>query len=848
MRTQLSSSQQELRSRFAAVFGATAEDDLLKACVAHRWLGLTVAVGSSPGPGLGLGSAEGVLLAEQLGYALRRSAVIDRVSMAEAAASPPLTAAIDRPRNQLWHIAYLIGIAQRAITLAANHAKERRQFDEPISRFQAVTFPLAEHSVRIRGLRLRSYQLAADLDRGLDRGADIDVFGRLVRGLVFAAVGHAVHVHGARGLTDAETISKCHRLMLEAQAARPASRDARASIRGPELTAQLRETLERRVPAAWRDTAVQYQAPRCAHQLFTSAARRYPDAVAVQMADEEPVSYRELDERSNRLARALRGRGVTADSLVAICLTRCTDLIVALLGVLKAGGAYLPLDPEYPPDRLEFMLKDSRASIVITQQWFTEWLPDSPASVLEIDTEEELRAGPADPLPEISGEHNLAYVIYTSGSTGTPKGVEIEHRGLVNRLAWDRAEFPLGPGDAVLQHTSFSFDIAAMEIFGALVNGARLVLAPLGAERDTALLARTICREGITALPLVPSVLDVLLEEKPGLSEAASLRYVFSGGEALSPELCRRVFGTVPRAQLHNFYGPSEATVDVTSWHCTPGNIDDVVPIGRPLANVRVYIVDDYGTPVPAGFPGELLVGGVGVARGYRFRPDLTAERFLPDPFVDDPAATAYRTGDLARYRDDGSIEFLGRADEQVKINGFRIEPGEIEFALEQLPAVRQAVVKPVQNARLEAYVVCHRDGRPPESAELLDSLRRRLPAHMVPGFLEVRPELPRMPNGKIDRNALAPSRSRASRRDDGSLVGKLGAMMAEVLNQPDADPDASFFDLGGTSLQAARLVARVRNQFGVAVDLGHFVDEPTCAGLARRIEPDTPHETQEEQ
>lgn len=834
MRTELSSMQQELQTRFAAVFGSTADDDLPGVCAEHRWLELTAGVDE----GLGLGVAEGVLLAEQLGYALRRPAVIDQVAAAGAVASSP---------QQLWHSSYLIGIARRAIGLAVDYAQRRRQFDEPISQFQAVMFPLAEDAVRIHGLQLRSYQLAADVDRALDRAGDIEVLNRLVRRTVFAAVGRAVHVHGARGLTDAETISRCHRLVLDADggSAAPATQ---VCSRARGLAEQLSGTLDRRIPAAWRDTVAEFQMPPCVHQLVGTAARRHPDEIAVQMADEPAMSYRELDERSNRLARILRSRGVTADSVVAICLTRCVDMIVALLGVLKAGGAYLPLDPEYPPDRLEFMLKDSHASIVITQRWFTEWLPGSPASVLEIDTEEELSTAAADPLPEIAGQHNLVYVIYTSGSTGTPKGVEIEHRGLVNRLAWDREEFPLGPGDAVLQHTSFSFDIAAMEIFGALINGARLVLAPPGTERDTALLARTICQENITALPLVPSVLDVLLEEKPGLDEAASLRYIFSGGEALSPDLCHRVFTAVPWAQLHNFYGPSEATIDVTSWHCTPDSIKDAVPIGRPLANVRVYIVDDYGVPVPAGFPGELLVGGVGVARGYRFRPDLTASRFLPNPFAGDPAPTVYRTGDLARYRDDGSIEFLGRVDEQVKINGFRIEPGEIEFVLQQLPGIRQALVKPVGNARLEAYVVSHQDGPPPSPNELLASLRQRLPGHMVPGYLEVMPDFPRLPNGKIDRNALVPSRKRARRRaEDGSITSQLTELMAQVLNQPDADPHASFFDLGGTSLQAARLVARVRNRFGGSVSLGQFVDDPTCAGLARRIEPDSSPEARED-
>ncbi len=427
-------------------------------------------------------------------------------------------------------------------------------------------------------------------------------------------------------------------------------------------------------------------------------------------------------------------------------------------------------------------------------------------------------------------------MIYTSGSTGTPKGVEIEHRGLVNRLHWDRESFPLGPADAVLAHTSLSFDIATLEIFGALIGGARLVLAPQGAERDTASLARVIAAEGVTTLMLVPSLLDVLLEERPGLKEATGLRYVFSGGEALTPELCRRVFDTVPKAELHNFYGPSEGSIDVTSWHCTPGTVGDGVPIGWPLANVRAYIVDDTGMPVPAGAAGELLVGGVGVARGYRFRDKLTRERFRPDPFSAEPGARLYLTGDLARYRPDGAIEFLGRADEQVKVRGFRIEPAEIESALEQLPQVRQAVVKAVDGARLDAYVTCFDGHGAPAADELVAALRERLPEHMVPTTVQVLPSFPRMPNGKIDRAALTPAQAPAGGAGDGT-VGQLTRLMADVLNHPGVGPDDDFFALGGTSLQAARLVARLKSRLAADIDLGQFIEDPTCAGLARRVE-----------
>jgi amino acid adenylation domain-containing protein len=839
VRTELSSSQQELRRTLAAVLGAAATREQLQAqCAAHGWLAMTMDVRDG---GLGLGETEAVLLAEQLGATQHGTDLIDQLIVRETAADPGLENG--RPwRKWLRHSAYLVGLALRAIDLAVARARDRRQFGTPISQFQAVMFPLAENAIRLRGLQLRIYQLATQFDAQSGQPAEIPPLARLAEDIASRAISHAVHTHGASGLTDAADVSACYRLMLAVPAAPMAGPP---SVQppvppSPDPAGYLRAALERRVSAGWAGTTVSYPGPACVHQLVAAAARRFPDVAAVQVVGEAVVTYRELEERANRLAHALRRRGVTADSVVAVCLPRSVDMIVAVLGVLKAGGAYLPVDPEYPPERLEFMITDSRAAVVVTQSWLTEWLPDSSAALLEIDmAAQQLSAEPADAPAETADAHSLAYVIYTSGSTGMPKGVEIEHCGLVNRLQWDRETFPLGPGDAVLQHTSLSFDIATLEIFGALVNGARLVLAPQDAERDTAALARVICAEDVTALLLVPSVLDVLLEEHPGLAEAKRLRYVFSGGEALSPELCRRVFDTVPQAELHNFYGPSEATIDVTSWHCTPGNIGGGVPIGRPLPNLRAYVVDDTGMPVAVGSFGELLVGGIGVARGYRFRPDLTRERFLPDPFSGESAARLYRTGDLVRYRQDGALEFLGRADEQVKVRGFRIEPAEIEAALEQLPMVRQAVVKAVGGARLDAYVTCF-GVREPAPEDLLSALREQLPAHMVPGSVQILSAFPRMPNGKIDRAALVPSQVLAADdgdNDDAGAVGQVARLMADVLNRQGIAPQADFFALGGTSLQAARLVARLRNRFDADIDLGQFVEDPTCAGLARRVE-----------
>jgi amino acid adenylation domain-containing protein len=854
MRTELSSAQEELRGHLAAAFAT--DSDPWAVSAGRGWLGLTVPADIG---GLGLGEVEAVLLSEQLGAATRDLVVIEHITAAETLVTQgegeePVRDALNGQHRLtldvtaptiVWRLrlgGHLLGLARRALDLAVSRARERRQFDLPIAQFQGVTLPLAAHSSRIDGLRLRLYQLASELDRGVSESDDINTFVESVRTWTYEAVGHAVHVFGASGLTDAEPVSACHQQLLTTGARLAAQLTGSFRQQPPGDTAPLHQrALRRRVPEPWHTPPAVPRAPQRVHDMVSDAVHRHPDHVAVVMPGVESLTYSQLDQRANQLAHLLRTHGVGADSVVAVCLPRCVDLVVAVLGVLRSGAAYLPLDPEYPEHRLSFMLTDSGAEVVLTQDWFTEWLPESPATVVVIDGEHDRAGQPITPPDELANADTLAYIIYTSGSTGQPKGVEIEHRGLVNRLCWDIDTFSLGPGDAVLQHTSMSFDIAAMEIFGALVCGARVVLAPLGAERDTAELARTIIAEEVTTVPLVPSVLDVLLEERPGLKDATRLRYLFSGGEALSPELCKRVFTAVPWVELHNFYGPSEASIDVTSWHCTPDNVEHGVPIGVPLANVVVYLVDDTGLPVPRGSTGELLVGGAGLARGYHRRPDLTRDRFLPDPFSTSPSARVYRTGDLARYRDDGAIEFVGRADEQVKIRGFRVEPGEIETVLENLDEVRQAVVKPVENIRLEAFVTCFGDRAEPEN--ILTELRARLPEHMVPGHVAILPAFPLMPNGKVDREALTGSADAAGTQTDG-MPGTITRLMADVLNIPVVPVDADFFDLGGTSLQAARFVARVRNTTSAELTLGRFIQDPTSAAVLRHIKSQSKPET----
>jgi amino acid adenylation domain-containing protein len=409
-------------------------------------------------------------------------------------------------------------------------------------------------------------------------------------------------------------------------------------------------------------------------------------------------------------------------------------MVVALLAVHKAGGAYLPLDPAYPGERLAAMLADARPKLVLVQPGRLADLPawEGPVVALEPEAETE----PAPTVDGGAGLDNLAYVIYTSGSTGSPKGVMISHRAIFNRLAWMQSELPLSAGDRVLQKTPFSFDASVWELFSPLLAGARLVLARPGGHQDAAYLVEEIARREVTVLQLVPSMLRVFLAQ-PGSEWLASLRRIYSGGEALPMDLVASLSGRLG-AEMHNLYGPTEAAIDATHWPCRPRDGSPLAPLGRPIANTRVYLLDGRGQPVPRGVPGELHIGGLGLARGYLGRPGLTAEKFVPDPFATAAGTRLYRTGDLCRYAQDGELEYLGRLDHQVKIRGFRIELGEIEAALRQHSGLREAVAVAWESApddrRLIAYVV-PTEGEAPSAAELRAWLTERLPEHMIPSL-----------------------------------------------------------------------------------------------------------------
>ncbi|WP_437688570.1 amino acid adenylation domain-containing protein [Sorangium sp. So ce176] len=521
----------------------------------------------------------------------------------------------------------------------------------------------------------------------------------------------ALDGQGARGaweyntdLLDAATVARMTRhllAILEGFVTRPESRLAEL----PVMDAAER----RQVLVGWNATGRAYPEERRVHERFEAQAERTPDAVAV-IFDEERLSYRALNERANQVAHALRKRGVGPDVLVAIAAERSVELVVGLLGVLKAGGAYVPIDPEYPADRIAFMLDDAAAPVLLSQRPVASRLPAHGAEVLCLDSERaEIDSEPTtNPAVAVSPD-NLAYTIYTSGSTGRPKGAGNSHRGLLNRLQWMQERYGLTPDDRVLQKTPFSFDVSVWEFFWPLMTGACLVVARPGDHRDGERLVELITRHGVTTLHFVPPMLQAFLET-PGASSCRSLRRVICSGEALPAELARRCFERLERAELHNLYGPTEASIDVTSWACQRQDTSGSVPIGTPIANTQIYLLDRHGQPVPAGVAGELHIGGVGLARGYNRRPDLTAERFVPDPFGPTPGGRLYRTGDLARYRPDGAIEFLGRLDHQVKLRGFRVEPGEIEAVLTSHPAARESLVALREDTpgdkRLVAYLV----------------------------------------------------------------------------------------------------------------------------------------------
>ncbi|WP_207291177.1 non-ribosomal peptide synthetase, partial [Pseudomonas sp. FW300-N2C3] len=590
-------------------------------------------------------------------------------------------------------------------------------------------------------------------------------------------------------------------------------------------------------------TAVDYPQGLTLHGLFEARVAASPDAVAV-VSGEAQLSYAQLNERANQIAHRLLELGIRPDDRVAICADRSLDMVAGLLGILKAGAAYVPLDPDYPHERLAYMLENSAPMVVLTQRALQASLPATQARTLLLDEAQGFSTQPTD-NPQVEGlhAHHLAYVIYTSGSTGLPKGVMNEHGGVVNRLLWMQDEYGLTATDAVLQKTPFSFDVSVWEFFWPLFSGARLVMARPGGHRDPAYLREVIQAQGITTLHFVPSMLDVFLAHGEA-SQCAGLVRVMCSGEALPGHLVRRFKAQLPHTGLYNLYGPTEAAVDVTAWDCAGTDTPDSTPIGKPIANTRIYLLDGHQQPVPMGVAGEIYIGGVQVARGYLNRPELTVERFLRDLFSRAANARMYRTGDLGRYLPDGNIEYLGRNDDQVKIRGFRIELGEIEAKLAQHEAIKEAVVLALEDVpgakRLVAYFTVHGDEHSVEIENLRTQLQAQLPEYMVPAAYVRLQALPLTPNGKLDRKALpAPDLASVITREyeapQGAVETTLAQLWAELLKVEKVGRHDHFFELGGHSLLAVTLIERMR-QAGLSADVRVLFGQPTLAALAAAV------------
>jgi amino acid adenylation domain-containing protein len=587
-------------------------------------------------------------------------------------------------------------------------------------------------------------------------------------------------------------------------------------------------------------TEVDYPRESTVAQLFEQQVARTPDAVAVISAA-RGLTYRELDQRSNRLARYLQQLGVRPESLVGIAIERSVEMMVGLLAILKAGGAYVPMDASYPVQRITLMIEDSEAQVILATESTRSRLGKSGRRIVSIDRDAEaIAATGSHPVSSAAGGQNLAYVMYTSGSTGRPKGVMIEHRNVVNFFTgMDRA---IGADPGVwLAVTSISFDISVLELFWTLTRGFQVIIHD---DEGTQTIPEEIRNYGVTHMQSTPSRARMIAVDPDGLASLGRLKKLLLGGEALPPSLIRRLHKAF-HGEMYNMYGPTETTIWSTTFPITADS--DVIPIGRPIANTQVYVLDSGLQPVAAGGPGDLYIGGDGVVRGYWRRPDLTAERFLSDPFR--PGNRMYRTGDIVRFLPDGNLDFLGRSDFQVKVRGFRIEIGEIEAALENQAGVGQAVVvasefksqPQTEDKRLVAYIVPKSETKV-EVTELRAALAAILPEYMVPSHFVFLDALPLTPNGKIDRNALP--KPSAVENESGTAPepprNNLERVIAEAwkdaLGVDRVGLDENFFDLGAHSLMVAEVHIQLQQLIGRELSLVDLFQFPTVTALAKHL------------
>ena len=655
-----------------------------------------------------------------------------------------------------------------------------------------------------------------------------------------SASGLLGHIEYATDLFERETVERLAQQLtrlLEGVVQDPQRRLSQLPL--------LSEAERQQLLVQWNDTARAYPAQSVA-ELFSAQAARTPSAVALMLEDQQ-LSYGQLEERSNQLAHYLVSLGVGPEVPVGLCLERSIEMIVGLLAILKAGGAYLPLDPNYPPERLAFMLSDAQVSVLLTHSSLQENLPAHWARVVELDSEwERIAKQSAEGLAPRAGADNLAYVIYTSGSTGKPKGVSVVHRNIVRLIKGDNA-VAISCEDGVLQLAPLAFDASTFEIWGALLNGARLVLYPR--ELDLGRLRQVVAEGGVSAMWLTAGLFHSVVEQD--LSSLTGVRTLLAGGDALSVPHVRQVVQGLTGTRLINGYGPTECTT-FSTWQQVEQLEEQAstVPIGKPLANTSCYVLDEQQELVPIGVIGELYIGGEGVARGYLSRPALTGERFVPDPFAG-AGARVYRTGDLVRWNRRGELEFIGRVDHQVKIRGFRIELGEVESVLLEHSQVAQAVVLAREDVpgekRLVAYVVAALDEGSEEAVQALETaqlrsyLQQRLPEYMIPAAFVLLEQLPLTSNGKVDRQALpAPELHLGSLGEQAPrnpTEQPLAQIWSEVLRLERVGIHQNFFELGGHSLMATQVVAQIRELLRLELPLRSLFEIPTIASLAEHLE-----------
>jgi amino acid adenylation domain-containing protein len=645
-------------------------------------------------------------------------------------------------------------------------------------------------------------------------------------------------------LFDAATVARWSTYFTRTLTAMTASQLPDGSAAAVSAADLLDEDERRLLLETFNDTAAKTPDATLA-DLFEAQAKETPDAIAL-VFDGRRMTYGALDAAANRLGRLLADAGAGSERCVGVALGRSFEMVITLLAILKAGAAYLPLDPTYPPARLAFMQADAKPAVVVTTRALASRLGgDAPRLVLDDpDTAEllaELESGPFSgptKLPQ-HGPASLAYVLYTSGSTGAPKGVLTTHANVIS-LAYRPQFAPIGRANTLLQFAPLAFDAATFEIWGALLNGARLVIAPPGAP-DLDRLAELAASERIDTMWLTASLFRQVLETKPCL--LAGVNRLIAGGEALPATAVRQAMALYPQLELINGYGPTEATTFACTRRITPVDAaSGQIPIGAPIRNMRAYVLDTSLTPVPIGAPGELYLAGAGVARGYLNRPELTRERFVASPF--DTGERLYRTGDRARWRTDGALDFLGRTDFQVKIRGMRIEPGEVEAALSEIDGVGQAVVASREvggELRLVGYIAAAPGEPAPSAAELRAGLMQRLPEHMIPAVFLRLAAMPLTANGKLDRQALPdpePEWRRTTERPKGldqanPITRQLAEIFGVVLERGAVGPGDSFFDLGGHSLLGVRLMAEIERRLGRRLPLGALYSAPTASGLA---------------